>query len=311
MLGVDAATVPLESTVVVVCVVAAAMLAVVVLAGGWNRWSHPGPGRAVSLLVAVAAVVATGGVLVNRAGGFYPTLGSLSSTPPGGVAPVTRVPVRTGRGRLTTLHPGHGLGDVEAYLPAAYSDPTLAKALFPAVVWTGGPLAASPLPDRLDAAVDGDRMPPVVVLAAPGGRVRGLRAVAGSLLRLRPDRDAWAVLGPVVAPAGEGSGGRCPIDVALRAPADYAAATGRSCRQLPHDPRPVHVLATALADRPDDVDAARRIGGASTPSAPVTIEIAPAGTGAGAVLDDQLQWLGSHLAGPVVTGEGGGRREPA
>ncbi|RZT88089.1 hypothetical protein EV383_5024 [Pseudonocardia sediminis] len=304
MLGVDAATIPLESTVVVVCVVAVAMLAVVVLAGGWNRWSHPGPARAVSLLVAVAAVVATGGVLVNRAGGFYPTLGSLSATPPGGVVPVARVPVRTGRGRLTTLHPGHGLGDVEAYLPAAYSDPTLAQALFPTVVWTGGPLSASPLPDRLDAAVDGDRMPPVVVLAAPGGRVRGLRAVAGSLLRLRPDREAWAVVGPV-------SDGRCPVDVALRAPSDYAAATGRACRELPHDPRPSQILATALADRPDDVGAARRIGGASTPSAPVGTEIVPAGTGAGAVLDDQLQWLGSHLAGPVVTGEGGGRREPA
>lgn len=292
----------LASVGFLVTVLFATAIAVGVLCAGWNRWPHRRLGRSVSLVIAVATVVLTGGALANRQGSFYPTVGALVATAPTLPTP-GRVPVRNGRGEVAAAWPQRPRG-LQVYLPDGYRDPGLGAARFGVLEWLSGePLDRSGLSDRLDAAIATDRLPPVVVLAVPSARQAvGVREWAIRTLRVRSDRAGWSVAGPV-------DGAECPLDVALRRSADYVAAAGPACRAgLPRAPTGrLDLLATAAEDRPADVGAADRLRAGPPPSIQVTEFLVDpsADRGRGASDPAVLEWLGARLPVPIAAPGGG------
>ncbi|MDN5917963.1 MAG: hypothetical protein L0I76_23185 [Pseudonocardia sp.] len=291
----------LDSMRFLIAVLLGAVFSFGVLCLGWNRWPHRRLGRSVSLVLAVAGVVLTAGVLANRGGSFYPTVGALVATAPPLPMP-GRVPVRTGRGEVVSVRSPQ-VGGLQVYLPAGYRDPGLAAARFGVLEWLSTvPLDRSGLAGRLDAAIAADRLPPVMVVAVPSGRDAGaVRQWAIRTLRARSDRAGWSVAGPV-----DGTG--CPLEVALRRPADYAAAAGPACRaRLPRIPTDrLDLLATATADRPAEVSAAKGLHASPPASIQVTeyvVDPSAAG-GPGASDPAVLEWLGARLPAPIVGPEG-------
>jgi enterochelin esterase-like enzyme len=190
--GVHAAEIRLDTIPAVLGVAVLTTVLVGLVPWRWDAWRHRRAGRTITVLAAVLAVVVSSGLVANRLGSFYPTLGALlgTSADPGegtlaeagpngtdlvSVLPKVRDQAAAGKG--STIHltvtgaRTHLTRDVDVYLPAAYSDPRMANVRFPVVEWFPG-FPGEPrevvsffgLPARLDAAISADRMPPAVVI---------------------------------------------------------------------------------------------------------------------------------------------------
>ncbi|MFC5992869.1 hypothetical protein ACFQE5_01440 [Pseudonocardia hispaniensis] len=297
------AQVRLDSDWFVLGTATSAVLLSALVPARWRRWHHRRAGRTMSVVAAVTSVVLASGAAVNGIGSFYPTLGALAgtSTLPAGEPPHS-TPARGGPGSVRTLRLPQG-PRVGVYLPAAYADPDFAGTRFPVVLWLGDePLRRSGLPALLDEAIAAHRLPPVVVLATgPDADPAAVGHWARRVLRVRTDRSAWSVAAPPGGPA-------CPLDVALRHPADYASAAGPPCNPPgPSGPAaPTALLATARAGHPGEIAALERARAAAAPLAQLTGYVLP-GTAA-AQRRAVLGWLGAQLPGPVL---GGGDGVPA
>lgn len=201
ILDTQASDFPLDSTAVVLGVAAFALLATLVVPLRWDAWRIPPLGRSLSILAAVFGIFLSSGLLLNRAGDFYPTLGSLigSSANPGagtvaeagvngagfdGVLKVAADRSATGKGSLIHLTvQGSRTAinrDVDVYLPAGYGDPAWAGVRYPVIEWfphwPGEPRSIPTqygLTALLDSAIASHRMSPaVVVIPDPTGQPR-------------------------------------------------------------------------------------------------------------------------------------------
>lgn len=187
-----ASQVPITGRAVVAACWVAALVAVVLVPLRWDHWGRRRWARTVTVVLAVALVLAACAVTVNRLGSFYPTLGALigtSSDPAQGadaegrgddVSATRGVRVARSRdGRGTTVHvvvDGRASGlrrDVDVYLPAGYDAPGSpdGPTQFPVVEWMPGfpgepreVAALFGLPQLLDTAIAQGRMPPTVVV---------------------------------------------------------------------------------------------------------------------------------------------------
>ncbi|MET0188376.1 MAG: alpha/beta hydrolase-fold protein, partial [Pseudonocardia sediminis] len=245
--------------------------------------------------------------------------------------------------------------DADVYLPAGYTDPGNADLHYPVVEWLPGfpgePREVASLfgvPDLVDAAIATHRMPPaVVVIPDINGEPRfghdeecvdAEHGVADdtylstdvadwvrATLRVRTDRDAWAL-------SGWSSGGYCAMNLALRHPDLYGVAVSQSgYDRTPSDvvtgnllggradlaaandvvvalrghPAPLAILVTAGDDETDERAALERVTAAAT--APVTVEpmVFPGGghnqNAVRAQLPAIVDWLGRHLPPPHGT----------
>ncbi|KAA9157475.1 esterase [Amycolatopsis acidicola] len=248
--------------------------------------------------------------------------------------------------------------DVDVYLPAGYTEPEWADFRFPVIEWIphfpGEPRQVATLyglPDLLDREIGAHRMPPTVVIVPdPNGEPRmahdsecvdavqgpaddtylaaDLRGWALSELRVRSDREGWAI-------AGWSSGGYCALNLASRHPQWYSVAVsmsgydrapqdvetgdlfhGRADIQHANDvtatlrehPSPLRMLVTADAAAGDEVAALGRLRAAVAPPAELTTWVLPAsGHNLDAVRSDLppvLAWLDAQLGNPV------GRTDP-
>ncbi|GAA5162336.1 MULTISPECIES: alpha/beta hydrolase [Amycolatopsis] len=266
---------------------------------------------------------------------------------------------RAGAGKGSMLHltvTGHRTGmtrDVDVYLPAAYSAPEWAGFRFPVIEWIphfpGEPRQVATLyglPDLLDEQIAAHRLPPAVVIVPdPNGEPRlshdsecvdavsgpaddtflsaDVRGWAQHALRVRADREGWAV-------AGWSSGGYCALDLAARHPQWFSVAVSMSGYDVtPHDvetgdlfhgrddirhandvsavlrehPSPLRLLATADGAAGDERAALDRLhAAAASPVQLTTWVLPPSGHNLNSVrteLPAVLTWLGGQLGSPV------------
>lgn len=266
---------------------------------------------------------------------------------------------RAGTGRGSLLHltvTGRRTGltrDVDVYLPAVYTAPDWADFRFPVLEWIphfpGEPRQVATLyglPDVLDQEIGAHRMPPAVVIVPdPNGEPRlthdsecvdevggdaddtylsaDLRGWALSRLRVRADREGWAV-------AGWSSGGYCALNLTARHPQWFSVAVSMSGYDAtPHDvetgdlfrgradirhandvsatlrehPSPVRLLVTADASASDERAALDRLRAAAGPPVELTTWLLPPeGHNLNAVraeLPAVLGWLDTQLGSPV------------
>lgn len=293
-----------------------------------------------------------------------PEEGTVADAGPGGrdlgqTLPVVESRANAGHGSMLHLTvTGHRTGltrDVDLYLPAAYASPDWAGFRFPVLEWIphfpGEPRQVATLyglPELLDNAIAAHRMPPTVVIVPdPNGEPRlthdsecvdevggaaddtylsaDLRGWALSTLRVRADREGWAI-------AGWSSGGYCALNLTVRHPQWFSVAVsmsgydvtpedvetgdlfrGRTDVQHANDvsatlrehPSPVRLLVTADASAGDEVAALNRMRAAAGPPAELTTWLLPpAGHNLGAVraeLPAVLDWLDTQLGNPVRT----------
>ncbi|WP_026360670.1 alpha/beta hydrolase [Amycolatopsis nigrescens] len=267
-----ASSIRLDSTAALIVLAVLAVLAVVAVPWFWDAWRSKRVGRSATTLLAVLLVLTSSGLAVNKVGGFFPTLGSLlgTSANPGegtdgeagadgsGLARLAEANrQRASEGKGSTVHltvKGGRTGidrDVNVYLPAAYADPAWQNRSFPVIEWIpnypSGPEVATNgyhLPEALDAAIAGNRLPPTVVLMPdPSGQPRinhdsecvdevngtandtylsaDIRNWAVRTLRVSPDRRSWSI-------AGWSSGGYCAMNLAARHPQWYSSAVSVS-----------------------------------------------------------------------------------
>ncbi|MTD57952.1 alpha/beta hydrolase [Amycolatopsis pithecellobii] len=271
---------------------------------------------------------------------------------------------RAAGGHGSLLHltvTGHRTGltrDVDVYLPAGYTAPEWAGFRFPVVEWIphfpGEPRQVATLyglPEELDRAIADHRLPPVVVIVPdPNGEPRlthdsecvdavggtandtylsaDLRSWALSTLRVRSDREGWAI-------AGWSSGGYCALNLTARHPQWFSVAVSMSGYDAtPNDletgdlfhgrndirdandvssvlrahPSPVRLLASADGSAPDERAALDRLRAAAAPPVQLTTTVlSPAGHNLNAVraeLPAILDWLGTQLGNPIRMGSG-------
>ncbi|TNC26888.1 alpha/beta hydrolase [Amycolatopsis alkalitolerans] len=250
----------------------------------------------------------------------------------------------------------HLTRDVDVYLPAGYTSPGYAGFRFPAIEWIphfpGEPRQVATLyglPDLLDKAIASHRLPPtVVIIADPNGEPRlthdsecvdavggpandtflsaDLRSWAYRTLRVRTDREGWAI-------AGWSSGGYCALNLTVRHPQWFAAAVSMSGydatprdvetgdlfhgrRDIQHandvsatlreHPSAVRLLVTADGSAGDERAALERLRAAAAPPVELTTwTLAPAGHNLAAVREELpavLDWLDTQLGNPVPAG---------
>jgi hypothetical protein len=191
----------IDNTPVVIGAAVIALLVVALVPWRWDRWRRRVPGRVVTTVLAVVAVVGASGLAVNAAGSFYPTLGSLVGTSPnpgeGTVADagpdgrdfdqtLRTVSGREKAGQGSMVHltvTGRRTNitrDVDVYLPVGYTSPEWAGFRFPVIEWIphfpGEPRQVATLydlPQLLDQEIATHQMPPTVVIVPdPNGEPR-------------------------------------------------------------------------------------------------------------------------------------------
>lgn len=243
--------------------------------------------------------------------------------------------------------------DVDVYLPAVYTAADWADFRFPVLEWIphfpGEPRQVATLyglPDLLDREIAAHRLPPVVVIVPdPNGEPRlthdsecvdevggdaddtylsaDLRGWALSRLRVRSDREGWAI-------AGWSSGGYCALNLTVRHPQWFSVAVSMSGYDVtPHDmetgdlfhgradvrhandvsatlrehPSPVRLLVSADGSAGDERAALDRLRAAAGPPVELTTWLLPPeGHNLAAVrteLPAVLAWLGTQLGAPV------------
>lgn len=198
---VHASTIRLDGLWLVTVACLVALVLVVLVPWQWDAWRHRRLGRSATVLVAVLAVVGGAGLIVNRLGVFYPTLGSLLGSSPNPAegtqaeagadgnrldATMGVVAQRSADGKGTLIHltvtgaRSRLVRDMDIYLPPGYSSRAWAGSRFPVIEWIphfpGQPRAIPTeygLPALLDADITARRMPPTVVLVPdPNGEPR-------------------------------------------------------------------------------------------------------------------------------------------
>jgi enterochelin esterase-like enzyme len=266
---------------------------------------------------------------------------------------------RAAAGHGSLLHltvTGHRTGltrDVDVYLPAGYTAPEWAEFRFPVLEWIphfpGEPRQVATLyglPDLLDQEIASHHLPPTVVIVPdPNGEPRlthdsecvdavggdaddtylsaDLRTWALSRLRVRTDREGWAI-------AGWSSGGYCALNLTVRHPQWFSAAVSMSGYDAaPHDvetgdlfhgrddvrhandvsatlrehPSPVRLLVIADGSAGDERAALDRLRAAAAPPVELTTWVLPpSGHNLAAVraeLPAVLDWLDTQLGNPV------------
>jgi hypothetical protein len=294
-----------------------------------------------------------------------PAEGSIADAGPDGrdlgrTLPEVRDRAATGHGSLLHLTvKGHRTGltrDVDVYLPVGYAAADWAGFQFPVLEWIphfpGDPRQVATLyglPDLLDREIASHRMPPTVVIVPdPNGPPRlthdsecvdavggtpddtylsaDLRSWTLSRLRVRSDREGWAI-------AGWSSGGYCALNLTTRHPQWYSvAASMNGYDATPHDletgdlfhghedvrrandvaatlrqhPAPVRLLMWADGAAGDERAAQDRMRSAAAPPVELTTWILPpAGHNLNAVkaeLPTVLDWLNTQLGNPVKLG---------
>ncbi|GAB2963829.1 esterase [Amycolatopsis acidiphila] len=269
---------------------------------------------------------------------------------------------RAASGHGSLLHvtvTGHRTGltrDVDVYLPVGYTAPEWAGFRFPVLEWIphfpGEPRQVATLyglPDLLDREIGSHQMPPTVVIVPdPNGEPRlthdsecvdavhgaaddtylsaDLRGWALSRLRVRSDRQGWAI-------AGWSSGGYCALNLTARHPQWFSVAVSMSGYDTtPHDvetgdlfhgrddirhandvsatlrehPSPVRLLVSADGAAADERAALERLRAAVAPPVELTTWVLPpAGHNLNAVraeLPAVLDWLDTQLGNPVKIG---------
>lgn len=267
---------------------------------------------------------------------------------------------RSAEGHGSVLHmvfhgPRSGITrDADVYLPAGYTDPAQAAVRYPVVEWLPGfpgepreVVALFGVTDLVDAAIAEHRMPPAVVLVPDtngeprfGHDEECVDASHGALddtylttdlhdwalhtLRVRPEREAWAL-------SGWSSGGYCAMNLALRHPDLYSIAVSQSgYDRTPDDivtgdlfagrpdlaaandvvahlrdrPAPTAILATAGADEDDEQAALARLRAAAVPPVTLVTHTFPGGghnqVAVRAQLPPLVDWLGRRLPAPVA-----------
>jgi enterochelin esterase-like enzyme len=266
--GVHASAVRLDSLWVLSIAAVVAVGTVVLVPWRWDAWRRRRLGRSATVLLAVVAVVLGCGLVVNRMGEFYPTLGSLLGSSPNPAEGTEAdgadmdhamdvVAARGAHGEGTLVHVtvnGRRTRidrDLDVYFPPGYTARAWAGFRFPVIEWIphfpGEPRAFAVeygMPAMLDAAIDSLRMPPTVVIVPDSNGEPRLThdsecvdAVGGAPNDTYLSADVRHLATHTLrvradragwAIAGWSSGGYCAMDLATRHPQWYSVAVSMS-----------------------------------------------------------------------------------